>query len=153
MTRIDERVHLRCPYVRAREYMHEMLQQVVWESILPQSLQLTATLPVANIELAKDVSVEFAPAADATPGEEGWEVRWTPQAGGIYPSFEGKLTLRPDEDYGFPILELAGEYAPPLGVVGLAFDAAVGHTIASETARHLLAGIASGIVARYRISE
>jgi hypothetical protein len=44
---------------------------------------------------------------------------------------------------------LNGSYEPPLGPVGAAFDAVVGHKIAENTARNLLAMIADSIEADF----
>ena len=44
---------------------------------------------------------------------------------------------------------LNGSYEPPLGAVGAAFDAVVGHKIAENTARNLLAVIADSIEADF----
>lgn len=152
MTTIDERRYVRCPYAQARDYLHESLQPAS-QSKLPQSVRLTATVPATSIELAKEVRVEYAHATDPMYFDEPWSVRWAPEGGGLYPSFQGQLTVRADESYGSCILELQGEYAPPAGAVGRAFDAALGKKIAQETAQNLLSAIAFQFEARYNNEE
>ena len=152
MTTIDERRFVRCPYLRAREYLHESLQPAS-QSRLPQTARLTAAVPVTGIELAKEVRVQYAHGSDPMHFDEPWSVRWTPQGSGIYPTFEGELTVRADENYRYCILELQGEYMPPAGAVGRAFDAAIGKRIAQETAQNLLLEIASGFESRYQAEE
>ena len=151
MTNIDETRYVRCPYAQARDYLHESLQPAS-QSKLPQTVRLTATVPATGIELAKQVRVEYAPATDAMHFDEPWSVRWTPD-GGVYPSFEGQLTVRADESYVCCTLELEGKYAPPGGAVGRAFDAALGKKIAQETAQNLLSAIGFEFEARYNNEE
>jgi hypothetical protein len=94
--------------------------------------------------------VEYTVATGPAHVDEPIGVRWTPFRGGIYPSFEGELRVL-EGDRSYPsILELEGHYTPPLGMLGSAFDAAVGHKIAETTAQYLLKGLARGIVARLR---
>lgn len=151
MTTIEERHFARCPYVRARAYLHESLQPAS-QSKLPQTLRLTATVPSMGLEFAKAVSIEYAHSADPMAFDEPWRVRWTPQ-GGVYPSFDGELAVRADESYRNCILELRGTYVPPAGAVGRVFDAAIGKKIAEDTARNLLAEIAEVFEARYHAEE
>jgi hypothetical protein len=152
MTTIEERLQVHCPYVRAREYLRESLEPAA-KSRLPERVRLTATLPATNIELAKYARVEYAHAIDPMHFDEPWKVHWTPENGGIYPSFEGELTVRADESYRNAVLELKGEYLPPAGTVGRAFDAAVGKTMAHETANNILAAIGRDMESRYTAEE
>lgn len=152
MTHIYESIHMDCPYLRARGYLHEALEQQP-DVQLPVTMQLTAHVPATPVELAKDVHVTFARAADPMNFDEPWKVRWVADRGGIYPTFSGELTVRADEEYGTAILELKGEYAPPLGGAGRFFDAVVGHRIAESTAQSLIAGIAAEMRARYEREE
>jgi hypothetical protein len=79
----------------------------------------------------------------ASPGFEIMDIQWKPHGGGPYPVFRGFLSV---EDMGanFCRLNLEGSYEPPLGIVGIAFDAVVGHRIALATARQLLDEIKTG---------
>lgn len=152
MTQVYERFELRCPYVRARQYLHEAIEPSA-DSPLPQIVRLTATLPNTDVSLAKLVRVQYAHADDPMHFDEMWKIRWAPEGGGIYPTFEGMLTVRADDTYERAILELKGEYKPPLGSAGAVFDAAVGHRIAGGTAQKLLFEIAEGMEARYKREE
>lgn len=152
MTKLHESLPVRCPYVRAKDDLRETLAQAV-RSGAPQVLELSAALPAIGIDLAKRVRVTYASAVDPMHFDEPFHVHWTPEAGGIYPSFEGQLTVRADESYKCSILELEGEYTPPLGVAGRLFDAAAGRAIASITAQRLLAKIAVEMVSRYDAEE
>ena len=97
---------------------------------------------------SKDVQVTFSQAADPMHFDAPWAVHWeAPQ--GTFPSFDGTLCVTSDETYTTSIIELRGEYIPPLGLAGQIFDHAVGSRIASATARDLLKGIAREVEARY----
>jgi len=151
MATITESLHVPCPYVRAKSYLHETLSEAAKNA--PQPLQLTATLPVADVQLEKTVLVHYAKGTDPMHFDEPWNVTWEPRPGGVYPSFSGTLTVRADEDYTGSILELAGAYAPPLGVAGALFDKALGQKIASVTMGELLAKIAERMMERYEREE
>lgn len=152
MANIKETFHVACPYVRAREYMHEALSQVA-KSHIEQPLLLTAPMPIGQLELEKSARVRYAPGTDPMHFDEPWHIGWEPEAGGIYPSFSGELTVRADEDYDSAVLELTGSYTAPLGAAGAVFDKAVGQKIASSTMQALLAKIAAEMTARYQREE
>lgn len=78
-----------------------------------------------------------------------YAVTWVPESAGPYPRFAGTLSVASSEDYDSFDLVLDGDYEPPLGAVGVAFDAVVGHRIAESTARNLLATIADSIEADF----
>ncbi|HET6895816.1 MAG TPA: hypothetical protein VFH72_10590 [Candidatus Baltobacteraceae bacterium] len=152
MTTIKESLHLACPYVRAREYLRESLENPA-QSGMPQTLRLTGSLPGTNIELEKGVRVTYAHGSDPMHFDQPWTVRWTPESGGLYPAFSGMLTVRADEDYTASILELEGEYAPPMGTTGRLFDKALGRRIAGETMQTLLHRIGNEMMTRYRTED
>jgi hypothetical protein len=150
MTHIDQSLHVRCPPDRARESLREMLLSDA-ESGAPHPLLLSVKIPWTGIELAKMVSVEYTITSGPTHIDEPIGIRWTPEPGGMYPSFDGELRVLEGRHAYSSILELVGHYAPPLGAIGSGFDAAVGHRIAEATIEHVLEGLASGIMASERI--
>lgn len=152
MATIKETVLAACPYVRAREYLHEALSQAA-KSQTEQPLLLTAPLPVGQIEIEKGVRVHYLTATDPMHFDEPWYIGWEPEPGGVYPSFSGVLTVRADEDYGSAILEITGSYAAPLGAAGALFDKAVGRNIAQKTMQALLSKISARMCERYRREE
>ncbi len=152
MATINETLRVACPYVRAREYVHEALSEAA-KSHAEQPLILTAPLPVGQGDLKKGVRVRYAVGTDPMHFDEPWYIGWEPEPGGFYPSFSGMLTVRADEDYDSAILELTGSYAAPLGAAGVLFDKALGKQIASSTVQALLAKIAAELMARYRREE
>lgn len=152
MAQIQESLRVECPYVRAKEYLENAVRDAA-QAGLPGTLELTAAFPATNIKLSKRVRVTYAPAFDPMHFDQPWHVRWEPEPGGIYPSFDGQLVVRADESYRFAILELHGTYTPPLGAAGRMFDAALGHTIAATTAQRLLQNIAADMVDRCDAEE
>ncbi|HET9392452.1 MAG TPA: hypothetical protein VFO29_02845 [Candidatus Rubrimentiphilum sp.] len=141
-TRVYERYRTNCPYVRAREYLHGALQGVV-------DNQRTVTLTLKAGTLEKPVLVTYERGEDPMRFDEPWLVHWTPKDGGPYPDFDGEIIVRADESYRSAILELRGEYTPPLGTFGQAFDLLVGSRIAAATARTLLEQIARIMETRF----
>ncbi len=76
-------------------------------------------------------------------GNEGMSLEWAAEGGGLFPTFEGTLILRPHS--GQTELELKGGYTPPLGEIGAAFDAVVGNKIARATIRILLENLRAAL--------
>jgi hypothetical protein len=135
VTHIFERFFLKCPYVRAREYLREVIEK--------------APLAVVPATIEKNVVVRYERGHDPLHFDEPWNVFWTPEGGGPYPDFTGELTIRADDTYRDSVLELQGDYAPPFGAVGRAFDIVLGQRIACSTAQTLLRGIAGKMEQRY----
>lgn len=152
MTHVFERLVLHCPYVRAREYLRESLESAADNGTV-QTLPLTATLRFVPGALEKNVLVRYERSRDPLHFDEPWQVSWTPENGGPYPDFSGELTVRADDTYQGAVLELSGDYAPPLGAPGKAFDMVLGARIASSTARGLLQSIGARMEERYRQEE
>lgn len=152
VTHVFERIFLQCPYVRAREYLREALEAAA-DGNAVQSLPLTAPLAFLPGTLEKNVLVRYARGSDPLHFDEPWNVYWTPEGGGPYPDFAGVITVRADESYRAAVLELQGEYAPPFGPVGRAFDMVLGAKIASATAKQLLRQIATSMEERYHSEE
>lgn len=145
-TQVFESHPTRCPYHRAREYLHESLEAVAKENRI-------TTLGLTAGALAKPVLVTYKHGSDAMHFDEPWLIHWTPEGGGPYPDFDGELTVRADDSYRNSLLELRGEYVPPLGAVGEVFDFALGSRIAAATARALLQQIAEHMETRYNEEE
>lgn len=99
--------------------------------------------------LESDVLVRYERGRDPLHFHEPWNVSWIPEGGGPHPNFSGELAVRAHEAHRGAVLEITGEYAPPLGMPGRVFDVATGMKIASSTARTLLEQIASSMEHRY----
>lgn len=116
-------------------------------------LNLRAEVPLLGVKDA--VRLELTAIATLVPRHAPgdmlphYAVSWAPEENGPYPKFAGELSIENTDDYSSFYLVLKGNYEPPLGVVGAAFDAVVGHRIAQSTARNLLATIADSIEAGF----
>jgi hypothetical protein len=119
----------------------------------PRALLLTVKVPWTGVELSKEVEVEYTVPAEHSQEENAIGVRWTPERGGMYPSFEGTLRVLPGRHSYSSTFELVGHYTPPLGVLGIGFDAAIGHRVAEATMKYLLEGLVAGVLARERTQE
>jgi hypothetical protein len=147
MSELLESRYLSCPYHLAQRYLAESMASRVDS---PGTLNLA--LPLPGGELTKEVVVTCAPGADPRHFDQPWRVHWQTQTG-LYPEFDGELTVRADETYETSRLELKGSYTPPGGPAGAAFDWAVGGRIASATAQALLERIGNDMETRYRDDE
>ncbi len=151
MTTIYERCAVKCPYAQAREFLHQTLEAA---SRMPQAQRLPLIAPLGIIgDEEKTVLVRYRLSHDRMHLDEPWHVSWTPEDGGPYPDFTGDLTVRADESYERALLELRGEYEPPLGAFGHAFDLIAGSKIASATARTLLINIGTAMETRFKAQE
>ena len=149
MSQLFERRVVRCPYNLARQYLGET---VGLRADSGEESRLTLTVSGPSFDISKDVSVTFAPAVDPMHFDQPWRIHWKPQSG-LYPEFDGELTVRADETYETSLLELQGSYRPPAGALGAAFDWAAGSRIATATAQALLRRIGDGMEAQYRRDE
>ncbi len=112
--------------------------------------RLTLRVPLGSARgIEKEVVVTYAARSDPMHFDDPWYIHWAPDGGGLYPEFDGELTIRADQDYPTSIIELTGSYVPPLGIVGAAFDAVAGSKIAAATARTLLKTIGDSMERGY----
>lgn len=150
MAHLIERRYLKCPKSRAQGYLADALQDVADSN---KQLPLRLQVNINDVNIEKEVLVQFSKGSDPMHFDQPWTMHWTPAGGGPYPDFDGTLTVRADEDDPTCALELEGDYLPPLGEAGKVFDAVVGHRIAANTAQALLATIGDGMEERYSAEE
>jgi hypothetical protein len=137
MTHVFERIFLTCPYVSAREYLREALQAA------------SLGAPVLPDTLPRNVLVRYERGHDPMRFDEPWRVSWTSEEGGPDPDFSGEIAVRADEAYRHAVLEIHGDYAPPIRAIEEPLDLVLGAKIAAQTARTLLAQIGAEFDARY----
>jgi hypothetical protein len=124
---------VRCPYKKAAALIQAYLREQSPSGASTATVELS--LHVGDLKLEHDVLVTIKP-RPGYPGYEILDIHWEARGGGPFPTFTGKLSL---EDEGpFCRLNLDGEYKPPLGIAGAAFDAVVGHRIAEATGNDFL---------------
>lgn len=148
MSTINARLYFSLPFELAQEYFNEGLAKVAETGL--HELQLNARVPATTIELSKNVMAECFPNPE---DPNSWNIRWIPEPGGLYPSFEGTLSARANDEDGSTILEVTGQYTPPLGTAGAAFDHLLGRRLTSDTAHNLLLNVAAEMRVRYAFEE
>jgi hypothetical protein len=140
MSDVNEFLIIDCPPGRAQSYLVKHFEDAAerhGKAVLP----LTATIGQgtgAKVKITREALATIAPATVAGGLEYQVRIEWTPASKEPLPTFDGVFRVQWDEDYGKCRLVLEGSYEPPLGIIGKAFDAALGHKIAQETARSLL---------------
>jgi len=111
---------------------------------------------VGGVEIAVEVSLhirgvrEEAGVAGVSPVTHvniGWEATRTPS---LFPLMSADLSAWPLTSSETQ-LAIEGDYTPPLGVVGVAFDAAVGHRIAEAAVHRFLEDVVEEI--RHQLPE
>lgn len=103
---------------------------------------------IAGIEVGTDIAITVTSVQEneksgsspvSTKIELEWEAAKMPR---FFPLMKAELRiypLTPTETQ----LDLAGKYAPPLGIVGSVLDAAVGHRIAEASVHQLISDVAA----------
>ncbi|MGA3036579.1 MAG: hypothetical protein ABSE64_03760 [Vulcanimicrobiaceae bacterium] len=137
MTEVYGTITVKAPYSVALDSIVRRLR--LKEHRLKLSVPLATLGFGANLGIEREVDVKFV----AVHGHKGERILhdelqfvWEPEGGGPFPTFTGTLKMHPlgnDSE-----IVLSGEYQPPLGIVGEAFDAVIGKRIAEATCQVLL---------------
>jgi hypothetical protein len=157
MKAIRERRCTNVPFADAPAYLDQYIHDVVADG--GGRIVLSVAVPIERlgidrrIEVSRMVSVRFEKPGDPDLAAQLTGVSWAPDKGGPYPQFTGAIRLDPDEDPDRCCLMLEGEYDPPFGIVGDAFDALIGKHIARTTIRNLLDEIAIIMETSYESSR
>jgi hypothetical protein len=152
VSKIHQAIYVDCPPERAQAYLlkhFEGARRHHGRAMIP----LTATLGPetgTHIKVERDATATFAPVSDASGLEYKVHIEWTPATNEPLPEFDGTFRVQWDEEYGRCRVVLEGEYEPPLGFVGRAFDAALGHKVAQNTVQALLESLRLEIESAYR---
>lgn len=138
MTEIAEKILVTAPLGSAARLLAHFMEQ-------HPGPNGSARLTLRFRDLEAPALVSLTP--DRQPGDmtPRYRVHWEAAEGAHYPVFDGALTVGGAEDYNAFWLILNGGYEPPGGIVGKVFDAVVGHKVAEETARGLLADMRDAI--------
>ncbi|MFY9778999.1 MAG: hypothetical protein WAJ85_00640 [Candidatus Baltobacteraceae bacterium] len=157
MSTLSERTRVEVPaaqsQARLAEYFHTLAGRR--NGTVRLSLSLPVTFPGLVIPLSLQRTVVATLTPFRLPGDVAprREVHWAPLRPGPFPSFRGELTVEAAEDGRAFWLELEGTYEPPIGLIGEAFDAVVGHNIARVTALNLLGRIKASLEDAARADE
>jgi hypothetical protein len=143
------------PHERVRDLLRQQplaLLQRATNSAAARATSLAANLKVAvaGVEIGVDVRTylhrvrEDAGVAGLSPVtvlEIGWEASRSPS---LFPTMRAELSAWPLSSTETQ-LEITGDYRPPLGLVGNALDAAVGHRVAEAVVHRFLEDIVEEI--------
>ena len=152
MSKISERIEAACPAYYVLHHA-ERYFTVHRRDVAPGTISLRVDfsklkLPGAT-QARHDVRVKHELIGE--PGKaQVLKIWWDPQDSTV-PSFAGKLSC--SEAGGRAILALDGEYAPPLGIAGAAFDLVAGRRIATATIRTLLEDMKRFIESDFRTAR
>lgn len=103
---------------------------------------------IAGIEVGTDIAItvrsvvtvkKTVRSPESTRIELEWEASKMPR---LFPLMQAVLLIYPLTSTETQ-LDLAGNYEPPLGIVGSALDAAVGHRIAEASVHQLISDVAA----------
>lgn len=161
MTPIRKARTLRCyqyvnrPYDAVRSLLHErpleLLSRATTSAVArTRDLAGSLRIEVGGVELAVAVSLHVRAVRDengvggvspVTHVTMGWEAAHSPA---LFPLMSANLSAWPLTSSETQI-EIEGDYTPPLGVVGLAIDAAAGHRIAEAVVHRLLEDVVEQI--------
>jgi hypothetical protein len=116
-----------------------------------RDLSTTLWVGVGTVEIGKDIAIEVGDAKEKISGlgdrrtelEIGWKAA---TAAALFPSMQATLAVYPLSS-GETQIDLHGRYRPPLGVVGNAVDALVGHRLAEASVLRFVQDIAARIKA------
>jgi hypothetical protein len=154
---LNEQINVRCSLNQASRLVHRFFRAHgnADGDIARLRLHISARVPGAS----EPMTIERVALATIVPRNVPgamlgqYAVTWTPEDHGPYPMFVGTLAITSGDDYDSFFISLSGEYAPPFGAFGAAFDALIGHRIAEATARNLLETMASEIESDFRAAE
>jgi hypothetical protein len=156
MTELLEKTTIACPLAQAASQVDRFFAHYAdSEGTAHVPLRLSLHLPGRSAPLVFEARVIATLAARHEPGllAPSYRLTWTPaEHAESYPAFDGELRVE-GEDYESFDLAIHGQYTPPLGIAGAAFDFAVGHFIASATARDLLERIRSDVESAFQAAE
>ena len=141
MSHVAENVVVDCPASEATTYVIGFLEELGARD--DEGAVLAPSVPVGDAKIDREVVAKLT-SSKVTPGLTVMGFSWRPKGGGPYPTFEGNLTLT-ELTALTSQLTLSGEYGPPGGLAGAAFDAILGHRLASASLRALLATLKSAI--------
>ena len=146
MTKISTRQRVQAPLGSA----NRLLQRFLTEHPGPDG---AARIVLHGAGLERSAIATVTPAHRPQDMEPRYRVHWEAEGGGPYPVFDGILSIGADEDYSAFSLDLDGGYEPPMGLAGKTFDLVVGHRVAEETVRVLLAQIQHDIETTFNAEE
>jgi hypothetical protein len=116
-----------------------------------RELASTLRVSIGALEVGTDVKIEVCAIHDNVSAlgdrQTSLEIAWrATNAAALFPSMEATLSIDPLSAHETQ-LELHGRYRPPLGVVGNAVDAVIGHRLAEASVLRFVQDVAARLKA------
>jgi hypothetical protein len=141
MTHATENTTVDCAFTEATSHLNDFLDSLGARQ--PDGAVIPLSVPVADASVVRDIVAKLTDTK--TVGRLAIAgITWSAKGGGPYPVFTGTLTLG-EASALTSTLTVAGDYAPPGGVVGAAFDAVLGRRMATASLKALLATLKAAI--------
>jgi hypothetical protein len=157
MSQLKQEVTVACPLAQAatrlQRYFREHGNREGDIAKLTLSIELDIPGVPTPLTLKRSVVATIQPHHLAADMEPRYLVQWAPEVPGPFPMFSGELIVESMDDYNSFRLRLGGEYSPPLGLLGQAFDQAMGNHIARAAAGDLLRRIKEAIERDFQADE
>lgn len=147
MSQVSERELVRAPLAWAER----LLVAFITANPAPSGEGAHVILHAADI--TEPAIITLTPARRPEDMTPRYAVHWMAEDGGIFPVFDGFLSVGADEDYNSYWLVIDGAYEPPGGLAGKMFDAVLGHRIAVTTTRNLLVALRETAEIIFEIEE
>lgn len=137
------------PYERVRDALNQDAQNIFQRATKlaeERSGELVAALSVelAGIRLSKDIKIVVSPSREEKRGGTDFSrithvpLEWqAAESPGLFPAMKGELSVFP-LSFSETQVELRGQYEPPMGILGSALDAVVGHRIAEASVHRFI---------------
>jgi hypothetical protein len=135
MSTITEFANVHCPFDRVRDAIRMAFRAYTDRE---GNVRIPMRVALGELKIARDVIATLHTASDAASEYDMFRLGLRPADGGPFPPFDGTLSAT-YESAGWCRISISGEYAPPLGLAGMAFDAAVGNRLATKSIADFLA--------------
>jgi hypothetical protein len=157
MSNLEQRRSVACPLAQAGMRLKHFfsLHGNRDGDIAKLTIGIDVDVPGLSVPLAlqRAVIVTIQPHHLPADMDPRYAVQWAPEQPGPFPLFSGELTVESGDDYNSFVLFIAGNYAPPLGLLGRGFDAIVGNRVARSTVDGLLKQIGGSIELAFEDDE
>jgi hypothetical protein len=154
---VEQDISITCPLAQARKRLTDFFHEVGNREgdTLKLALHIDIAVPnvLAPLTLGRSVIATVSAHQLAGDMEPRYRLQWAPQTPGPFPLFAGELVVVGASDYNSFRLRITGNYEPPLGFVGKAFDMVLGKRIAEATTSNLLHRIRDSIELAFRNDE
>lgn len=145
------------PFPRVQAALHQGAADIFSRATIgaaerERDLAVQLRVRLGMIDVATDVAVDIGPIEETMSSPYGYQVMVIPLTWksatnpSLFPRMSAKLLVYPLSGHETQ-LEFEGSYDPPLGLLGDAFDAMVGHRVAQASVLHFVRDVAARLQA------